>query len=396
MVVQYYNPGAGTLIAAPETLLYLPTGIQPAQAGRIFDGLINAPRNLLSALEVMTGVLDPTYLALPEFVLVQFCGPEAAASAEPPHRTIEVACRGQLELVLRSQTTGEHTVTGDRATVWEETSYDEVTWISIGEAQRKALPLILGAAPAGSFYWQASGADYSFAPVTPNQVQAGETSPAAQAEVADLETDLGATLTEVPEDWRSAEPEEQNEPAIPVSQVPGPKSTAPLLPSPPLPTAVVEPPRLAPTAVIEVPLPEVPPTAVMSSASQIVGPGQPETMVISEPYFGSVRFSHGLELDLGGPIVVGRKPTIEGSGALPHARMVTVPSPSKDISRSHLGIHLDQGYVIATDLQSVNGTILRRNGQPDRNLNPNEGTLVLNGDILDLGDGVTLTFSGIG
>lgn len=401
-MVQYYNPGAGTLIAAPEVLVYLPGGIQTAQASRIWEGLIEAPRNLLAALEVLTGVLDPTYLALPEFVLIHFSGPVGVNGSGAPHRNIQVACRGQIDLLLRSHTGGDQTLTGQDATVWEESSFNEVTWISLGHAQRTAMPLLFGVAQAASFYWKATANQIDTAQAVPSQSQSQVTAQAPTEAPGlsgqDQETDLGATLTEVPEDWLPPQSEDREEAVDgdPVSAVPAPKSTAPLLPSPPPPPAATENQTPAATAVMGLAEAAQPATAVLPPLPEAQNAEPAQTSVIQGAYFGTVRFSHGPEMDLGAPIVVGRKPTIEGSGALPHARMVTVPSPAKDISRSHLGIHLDQGYVIATDLNSVNGTILRRGGQPERELNPQEGTLVLDGDILDLGDGVVLTFTGIG
>ncbi|XBH20683.1 FHA domain-containing protein [Jonesiaceae bacterium BS-20] len=398
-MVQYYNPGAGTLIAAPEVLVYLPGGIQTAQTSRIWEGLIGAPRNLLAALEVLTGVLDPTYLALPEFVLIHFSGPVGVNGSGAPHRSIQVACRGQIDLLLRSHTGDGQTLTGQDATVWEESSFNEVTWISLGHAQRTAMPLLNGVAQAASFYWKATANQIDTAQGAPSQSQPQvNAKPSTAVPGQDQETDLGATLTEVPEDWLPPQSEDRDEAvdADPGSAVPAPKSTAPLLPSPPPPPAAVDNQTPAATAVMGLAEAAQPATAILPPLPEVQVAEPAQTSVIQGAYFGTVRFSHGPEMDLGAPIVVGRKPTIEGSGALPHARMVTVPSPAKDISRSHLGIHLDQGYVIATDLNSVNGTILRRGGQPERDLNPNEGTLILDGDILDLGDGVVLTFTGIG
>jgi pSer/pThr/pTyr-binding forkhead associated (FHA) protein len=77
------------------------------------------------------------------------------------------------------------------------------------------------------------------------------------------------------------------------------------------------------------------------------------------------------------------------------ARLVTVPSPQQDISRSHLEITLEGWHVLLADLNTTNGTTLLRPGQSPRRLHPGEPTLMADGDSIDMGDGVTLTFAGL-
>jgi hypothetical protein len=48
--------------------------------------------------------------------------------------------------------------------------------------------------------------------------------------------------------------------------------------------------------------------------------------------------------------------------------------------------------VLVTDLATTNGTVLLRGGQEPVRLHPSEPTMVVSGDVLDLGDGVTVTF----
>jgi hypothetical protein len=44
------------------------------------------------------------------------------------------------------------------------------------------------------------------------------------------------------------------------------------------------------------------------------------------------------------------------------------------------------------DLKATNGTMLIREGQPPRRLGHGESMILLDGDIADLGDGISLRF----
>ncbi|SMQ75457.1 FHA domain-containing protein [Agreia sp. VKM Ac-1783] len=92
------------------------------------------------------------------------------------------------------------------------------------------------------------------------------------------------------------------------------------------------------------------------------------------------------------PVIVGRRPRaqrVQGD-VLPH--LVTVPSPEQDVSRSHLEVRVEGRHVLVVDLDTTNGSVLHRAGTPPLRLSPGEAVLVLNGDIVDIGDGVTLLF----
>ncbi|MGO1287453.1 MAG: FHA domain-containing protein, partial [Cellulosimicrobium funkei] len=113
------------------------------------------------------------------------------------------------------------------------------------------------------------------------------------------------------------------------------------------------------------------------------------------PPLGRVVVSTGQTLDLDRPVVVGRRPRSPRTQAAELPRLVTVPSPQQDISRSHLEITLEGWHVLVSDMATTNGTTLLRAGQPPRRLHPSEPVLVVDGDVADLGDGVTLRFEGI-
>jgi pSer/pThr/pTyr-binding forkhead associated (FHA) protein len=103
-----------------------------------------------------------------------------------------------------------------------------------------------------------------------------------------------------------------------------------------------------------------------------------------------LRVSSGQSVLLDRTVIVGRRPrSTRASGAhLPH--LVAVDSPQQDISRNHLEVRVEGDTILATDLQTTNGTTLLRRGAEPSRLHPGEATVVVPGDVLDLGDGITI------
>ncbi|MFI2362116.1 FHA domain-containing protein [Promicromonospora sp. NPDC019610] len=125
--------------------------------------------------------------------------------------------------------------------------------------------------------------------------------------------------------------------------------------------------------------------------------------LVSRPSLGQMLVTGGVQPGIGGPqvveldrpVVVGRRPRTNNASADRTPRLVTVASPDQDISRSHVEITLEEWHVLVADLATTNGTTLLRPGQQPRRLHPNEKVIVVEGDVVDLGDGATLTFEGI-
>lgn len=110
---------------------------------------------------------------------------------------------------------------------------------------------------------------------------------------------------------------------------------------------------------------------------------------------GVVRLSTGQVIELDRTVIIGRRPrSTRASGeSMPH--LVAVDSPQQDISRSHLEIRPEGDSVVVIDLRTTNGSTLLRPGADPVRLHPGEHTLVLSGDVVDLGDGVTVAFEGL-
>lgn len=126
------------------------------------------------------------------------------------------------------------------------------------------------------------------------------------------------------------------------------------------------------------------------------GSHTPATPIASQPAVApaTLLISNGERYVLDRGAVIGRRPqAIRSTGTLPH--LVAVPSPAQDISRSHLELRVEGSDVLATDLDTTNGTRLLRLGKDPVRLHPGEATLVVPGDRFDLGDGVIVSFEGL-
>lgn len=110
---------------------------------------------------------------------------------------------------------------------------------------------------------------------------------------------------------------------------------------------------------------------------------------------GKIIVSTGDEAVLDRTVIIGRRPraTRVSGNEMPH--LLAVPSPLQDISRSHVEIRVEGSHILARDLDTTNGTILRRADDAPIRLHPGEATMIANQDVLDLGEGITVTFTGL-
>src|SRR5690606_34390050 len=99
--------------------------------------------------------------------------------------------------------------------------------------------------------------------------------------------------------------------------------------------------------------------------------------------------STGAVVSLERPVLIGRAPQVARVSNAEMPRLVTVPSPTSDISRTHAQVRQEGDEVLVTDLHSTNGVLLIRPGAAPQRLHPGEPTVVGPEDLVDLGDGVT-------
>ena len=110
---------------------------------------------------------------------------------------------------------------------------------------------------------------------------------------------------------------------------------------------------------------------------------------VPRPVLAMLTLSTGVSVPVRGDIVIGRAPSAQPGGE-PGALLLEVPSPTHLVSRSHLSITTAGWNVLACDLSSNNGTVLLRPGMPAVLLAAALPTPLYVGDLLDVGDGVTL------
>jgi hypothetical protein len=120
--------------------------------------------------------------------------------------------------------------------------------------------------------------------------------------------------------------------------------------------------------------------AVGTQGPQLVGP----------PVLAVLRASNGTSAEVDRTVLIGRAPSSDRSSSQT-PRLMTVPSPNHDISRTHLEVSPDEWQVVVTDLNSTNGTILVPPGAGDgQQLAPGERIPVQVGSVMELGDGVSV------
>lgn len=101
--------------------------------------------------------------------------------------------------------------------------------------------------------------------------------------------------------------------------------------------------------------------------------------------------STGAEVSLDRTVLLGRAPQVARVTNRELPRLVAVPSPQQDISRTHAEVRAEGEHVLVTDLHSTNGVHVSRQGEGARRLHPGEPSVVVPGELVDLGDGVTFT-----
>lgn len=121
----------------------------------------------------------------------------------------------------------------------------------------------------------------------------------------------------------------------------------------------------------------------------------PDAIQVARPRLGRMRVSTGELVDLDQSLIVGRQPSVSRVQGAGMPRLVQVASPEGDISRSHVEVRLEGWHVMLCDLKATNGTVLVREGQPPRRLAQNEMAILLDGDIAELGEGISLRFEEI-
>lgn len=125
------------------------------------------------------------------------------------------------------------------------------------------------------------------------------------------------------------------------------------------------------------------------SCRECSGPMSENSVTVPQPNLGVLVLSHGVREPLHGEIIIGRQPRIHPA-MMDKQRSLAVPSPKKEISRNHCEFRVTGWDVYLRDLGSNNGTFLIRPGQPPLRVSETSPVSVQMGDIVDLGDGLTM------
>ncbi|WP_154646194.1 FHA domain-containing protein [Timonella senegalensis] len=385
-----YLPGTGVVFSSSSLVAFFPDSVEAKKVRGFWEEFHEAvgASGFVGALEVIGRHFTTSFEDLPRFVVAEF-GAVEGSSIE-----VRFALCGDISAhVTVLNDPSDKVLHGGGAAMWREVSIPAATRVSIGTPYSgpgsMLLPLGAGVVLANACVWDHAECEASEielglgrGPLVTPFVAPVDVEPA-------LDEDFGRTLAEAPESWPEEDAGFDNHDAYGHEGSHAPSDG----------TAVYGgyPADVMPTEVISMDL-----NSVLDREAGQGGRGDAHrrsvvsrTAVLAPPATvsaGIVRFSHGEVVELGLPLVVGRKPTHEGSGAAPSARMVSVPSPLKDISRNHLEVRVEGGHVLAIDLGSVNGSVLRRSGAADEALVAHRPVVLINDDVVDLGDGVTLRF----
>lgn len=428
-----YSPGTWVALVQDGALLLLSTETDAALIAEIWERF-GGFRDLGELVDLLTARSGGTFAGLPDFAAVIVEGTDA-----------RIAVRGAPSVVAETAD-GQERISGSDVTTWNERLLRGVTRVDAQIGGGSAvLPILGGVVHADRVSLEI--VEGESAPLRAGHVAPVVTEPDAEPAVADVMVEPVAAPAGEPD----LVPVDEPAPAPVAGPVAEPIGVvAPIVPpivgippKPELPTvampAVPEPPVTEDESPIDTLFPtdtinpdDIPsssevdefdmlwgdtihrPPTVDAVAAELEGdhdgatisvaearalrrnapPVSPDAPTVALPVIGGARVlvSTGQVVNLDRTVIIGRRPrSTRASGAnLPH--LVAVESPQQDISRSHLEIRPEGDTILVTDLHTTNGSTLLRQGAEPVRLHPGEQTLVLSGDIIDLGDGVTVSF----
>ncbi|KAA9106455.1 FHA domain-containing protein [Microbacterium rhizomatis] len=422
-----YSPGAMHLIVTDEGVALLGGDLPAALVTRIWTH-VGEGRGLAAVLEALTGAFGTSLAAIPPF---------AVALAEGG--SVRLAVRGALTATIETSAGGE-AVSGAGVTTWAERMFDGVVRVGItvarGIPEPPELPVRDGVVLASRVDWLLYSGGMDAAPPPANETTGLIEPPVMEPPVMEppvIEQPAEPGDLAQPDPEQAASADAADSPTRVIDSVPGagsldtwlpPEATyAPTVESDAVSSTTgydhlwgetvvrsVEDAAVRPDDEAEAEAPVVEP--VPDGASETFGDHDGETISVAQaralraadpdsappplapprpPAFGRIRLSTGQTLLLDRTVVIGRRPRstrVTGTD-LPH--LVAVDSPQQDISRSHLELRAEGDSILATDLHTTNGSTLLRAGAEPVRLHPGEPTVVVPGDVIDLGDDITVS-----
>jgi len=309
--------------------------------------------------------------------------------------------RGDISVI--DLATGKVVADGEDIQTWSEVGLAGVDHIRVdlpyeGDATLLELPLVVGAVRASSVTLDASELAQVSSPQAEPELEAAtpaertaELSASEIAALANAETELMAPPFPVESgaDPQAGAPQQLEAAVVPQLGRPDALMARALEPNSEDSPADIDPQDSAILAVFCANGHVSPPSA--TSCRVCGGPvGTQGPQFVAYPVLAVLRASDGSSAQLDRPVLIGRAPSTDRSDNRA-PRLMTVPSPNHDISRTHLEVAPDGWQIVATDLNSTNGTILVRPGGVDRQqLAPGEPVPVQVGSVIELGDGVSV------
>ena len=309
--------------------------------------------------------------------------------------------RGDISVI--DLATGKVVADGEGVQTWSEVGLAGVDHIRVdlpyeGDATLLELPLVVGAVRASSVTLDASELAQVSSPQAEPELEAAtpaertaELSASEIAALANAETELMAPPFPVESgaDPQAGAPQQLEAAVVPQLGSPDALVARAMEPNSEDSPADIDPQDSAILAVFCANGHVSPPSA--TSCRVCGGPvGTQGPQFVAYPVLAVLRASDGSSAELDRPVLIGRAPSTDRSDNRA-PRWMTVPSPNHDISRTHLEVAPDGWQIVATDLNSTNGTILIRPGGVDRQqLAAGEPVPVQVGSVVELGDGVSV------
>jgi len=113
-----------------------------------------------------------------------------------------------------------------------------------------------------------------------------------------------------------------------------------------------------------------------------------EAVQIPRPCLGAIKLPSGQVIPIDHPLVIGRKPEATRFSNSDIPILIVVDDPH--VSSTHLKVDLEDWSVLVSSL-GRNGTILRRQGQPDRRFTEGEQVIAQVGDVYLLSNDLSVT-----
>ena len=371
-----YTPGSWLLLCGPAAAVVL----EPADATwsdlveTLWDEVVSAESIADLAARLAWYRID----AMPSFAAF-FWGPDGMRSL----------VRGAIVVV--DADSGNVVATGEGVQTWVETGLGDLRQVRVQlPVERPAdvfpLPLVVGAVGVSAVFLDAADEATRSAPQqdAPEQDVVEEPEPGPEPEPEpDTEPQPDTELMALDEPEPTTRTEHENADTRMMTALPVLPLDEPFAPVEGLPGAD----GTVPAVICSWGHPNPPGAARCRVCTGLI-PAQPSSAV-EPPVLAVLRASNGQTVDVVGSVLVGRAPSRDRA-RVGDPTLLTVTSPSHDISRTHLEVFGSGWDVGVTDLHSTNGTVLVAPDGSIRTMEPGETAIVELGTSLELADGISV------